>query len=78
MSLPNVMINFKQAGVSAIQRGERGIVALVLNGEKQEVCELGSAYKMLIKSHSLQTNKKSILNWPSRDILNLLRRSLLF
>lgn len=42
MSLPNVMINFKQAGATAIQRGERGIVALVLNGEKQEVCELGS------------------------------------
>ena len=39
MSLPNVMINFKQTGVSAIQRGERGIVALVLNGETQEVHE---------------------------------------
>ena len=33
MSLPNVMINFKQTGATAIQRGERGIVALVLNGE---------------------------------------------
>ena len=42
MSLPNVMINFKRTGVSAIQRGERGIVALVLNGETQEVHELNN------------------------------------
>ncbi|MDY3369080.1 phage tail sheath C-terminal domain-containing protein [Zhenhengia yiwuensis] len=42
MSLPNVMINFKQTGATAIQRGERGIVALVLNGEKQEVHELNN------------------------------------
>ena len=37
MSLPNVMINFKQTGATVIQRGERGIVALVLIGETQEV-----------------------------------------
>ncbi len=42
MSLPNVMINFKQTGATAIQRGERGIVALVLNGETQEVHELNN------------------------------------
>lgn len=42
MSLPNVMINFKQTGTTAIQRGERGIVVLVLNGEKQEVHELNN------------------------------------
>ena len=42
MSLPNVMINFKQTGATAIQRGERGIVALVLNGETQEVHELST------------------------------------
>ena len=42
MSLPNVMINFKQTGASAIQRGERGIVALVLNGETQEVHKLNN------------------------------------
>lgn len=42
MSLPNVMINFKQTGATAIQRGGRGIVALVLNGEKQEVHELNN------------------------------------
>lgn len=42
MSLPNVIINFKQTGVTAIQRGERGIVALVLNGETQEVHELNN------------------------------------
>lgn len=42
MSLPNVMINFKQTGATAIQRGERGIVALVLNGETQEVHKLNN------------------------------------
>ena len=42
MSLPNVMITFKQTGATAIQRGERGIVALVLNGETQEVHELNN------------------------------------
>ena len=42
MSLPNVMINFKQTGATVIQRGERGIVALVLNGETQEVHELSN------------------------------------
>ena len=42
MSLPNVMINFKQTGASAIQRGERGIVALVLNGEEPEAYELNN------------------------------------
>ena len=42
MGLPNVMINFKQTGATAIQRGERGIVALVLNGETQEVHELNN------------------------------------
>ena len=42
MSLPNVMINFKQTGATVIQRGERGIVALVLNGETQEVHELNN------------------------------------
>ena len=42
MSLPNMMINFKQTGATAIQRGERGIVALVLNGETQEVHELNN------------------------------------
>ena len=42
MSLPNVMINFKQTGATVIQRGERGIAALVLNGETQEVHELNN------------------------------------
>ena len=42
MSLPNMMINFKQTGATAIQRGERGIVALVLNGEIQELYELNN------------------------------------
>lgn len=42
MSLPNVIINFKQTGATAIQRGERGIVALILDGETREVHELES------------------------------------
>ena len=42
MSLPNVIINFKQTGATAIQRGERGIVALILNGETQAVHELNN------------------------------------
>lgn len=42
MSLPNVVINFKQTGASTIQRGERGIVALILEGEAQESYEFDS------------------------------------
>lgn len=30
MGLPNIMINFKTVGISAIQRGERGIVAVIV------------------------------------------------
>lgn len=30
MGLPNIIVTFKEAGITAIQRGERGIVALVL------------------------------------------------
>lgn len=33
MGLPNIDITFKEKGISAIQRGERGIVALVLEGK---------------------------------------------
>ena len=31
MGLPSISIEFKSAGISAIQRGERGIVALILD-----------------------------------------------
>ncbi|MDI9412786.1 MAG: phage tail sheath C-terminal domain-containing protein [Bacillota bacterium] len=32
MGLPSINISFQEAGISAIQRGERGIVALILRG----------------------------------------------
>ena len=32
MGLPSINISFREAGISAIQRGERGIVALILRG----------------------------------------------
>ena len=34
LGLPSVNIVFKQEGISAIERGERGIVALVLRDTK--------------------------------------------
>lgn len=33
MSLPSININFREEGISAIQRGERGIVALILEDD---------------------------------------------
>lgn len=35
LGLPNINIEFKQQGISAIQRGERGVVALILKDVKE-------------------------------------------
>lgn len=39
MGLPSVIINFKETGITAIKRGERGIVALVLKDASVEALE---------------------------------------
>ena len=37
MGLPSVIINFKETGGTAIKRGERGIVALILKDDVEEI-----------------------------------------
>lgn len=78
MGLPNIIINFKTTGISAIKRGERGIVAIILKDS------VANGYKELESINDIPeglsaTNKAYIerafiggINPPSKVIIYVL------
>ena len=80
LGLPSVNIVFKQEGITAIERGERGIVALVLRDTKAigahtvydiTDCpsELSEANQVFVKD-ALIGNKRRLINEISLSVLN--------
>ena len=60
MGLPSVIINFKETASSAIKRGERGIVALVLKDSVEEIEQHDILTVADIQSQLKEFNKEQI------------------
>lgn len=50
LGMPNVIVSFKEAGIAAIERSKRGIVALILEEEQSIIDELTTNKNAIVGS----------------------------